>query len=244
MLLLLALCSLSLLQPVQPSCPSGYTAAPNLTTCLSGSVATDVNYCQCLKTCAQLGQRILQPDTYAAVRLSLGEVWTGINDQLVERGSSPTGWQVVPNRAGSLLTLTDLWNTGQPDGTSIEDCVNHNPTTKKLHDAGCTATIACRCEHPMGDERPVPAHYELFVESPVVDFTQGAVGCTEKIALELPIELLCAGECREKLGCVGFYFNPLRRECVLLLYMDAAVSLSYSSPAEQAAWIKKIAVHM
>jgi hypothetical protein len=201
-----------------------------------------------LDTCASLGQRLLRPDTVREIKdsgqldsLVTVETWVALTDALHERGTSKTGWQVVPG--DEIFADTGLWGSSDPD-TPNDDCVRHIPGIG-LSDRDCDFSFAFRCEFPAAASTQSDSRQHtvsIFASTSVPGFTQDSAGCNQAIS-ECPTPLLCAVNCGKRTGCVGFYHNRMRRQCVLLMHFDATVQLEWQDESEKRAWTKMLMRH-
>jgi hypothetical protein len=173
------------------------------------------------------------------VKSSLSEnTFVAVTDALRERFRNKTGWLIVPGV--QEFADTSLWNTKEPgDVDSNQDCAMHAKSSAKLHDVSCSGVAAYRCQYQLGSPR-VSRRLSSFRLSDIVEFEQPSVGCASAI-LDSSDMTRCTLLCHWSIGCVGFLFNHIRLQCILLNHFDASVQLPFHSTEEKLAWKKMLA---
>uniref|UniRef100_A0A1I8HCD6 C-type lectin domain-containing protein n=1 Tax=Macrostomum lignano TaxID=282301 RepID=A0A1I8HCD6_9PLAT len=213
-----------------------------------------VTFCDAIKTCHENGQEMISKsvhDAIVATSFSGDRWWVGLVDALNERGTQKDGWVwikdgQVTDGSGSVFLSDEPNNLG-----NNQDCVTiKSDSIKKLRDTTCNDlnNVFCYEDAAVANRIATKATTGKFVRTEIVAYDQPSPGCWIKEP-RAKTHLHCSQACLvfEFEDCIGYYWHPVRRQCVLLPYFDASLPLSGSdfsaNNQEKLQWMKYKRIH-
>uniref|UniRef100_A0A1I8I381 C-type lectin domain-containing protein n=1 Tax=Macrostomum lignano TaxID=282301 RepID=A0A1I8I381_9PLAT len=213
-----------------------------------------VTFCEAIKTCHENGQEMISKsvhDAMAATSFSGDRWWVGLVDALNERDTQEDGWVwikdgQVTDGSGSVFLSGEPNNLG-----NNQDCATiKSDSIRKLRDETCNElnNVFCYEDAAVANRIATKATTGKFVRTEIVAYDQPDPGCWIKEP-RAKTHLRCSQACLafEFEDCIGYYWHPVRRQCVLLPYFDASLPLSGSdfsaNNQEKLQWMKYKRIH-
>ncbi|KAF7255395.1 hypothetical protein EG68_08168 [Paragonimus skrjabini miyazakii] len=192
------------------------------------------SFCEAAQKCALFGKK-LNGIAFLVGRNSPKfpgtdmQFWTGVNQLLVFRNKSSSGWYDINPNSPEYTTGSDFaWGKTQPDG--------HGPVTfykqaeQSFHDyqtVSPTESFEIICEYggqPLITTASVkfqsnyPVHLDKLIQ-PNPKFT----GCFN-VVISLVTKIECAFACARDIACRSVYYNELSGECFQAMYADSLLA--------------------
>lgn len=197
---------------------------------------TEQKWCEAQAYCMSIGGELIQGKTYRAInnkRVSgmPNNYWVGLTDLLHERRSNRDGWLWTSGSA-EPSSSTFIWNSNDP-GKPFNGGQDYGGSCfgrGVLCDFRYSNKLAAVCQ---------PKAVPPISSGPAVEFEEAAIptglvgvqfaeenGCSQLISKVEFTEcaVLCAMEPNQR--CVSFYHNEAKRQCHLVSYTDATLSVS------------------
>lgn len=190
------------------------------------------NFCKAQEYCAAVGGELIRGSNFLALHKKTfpgmpEHYWIGLTDLTHERGDSKSGWQWSDGAfepASSELSWKGNWFQ-----ESIRDGVIQCYFTGTLCVVGVINNYppVCQLRSVSSTEKRVRSFKVITIQDGLPEAAYAEQnGCSKKV-LNVSVVQDCILRCiREpKEVCVAFYFNAVKKECLLVLYQDATMNL-------------------
>ncbi|VDP78320.1 unnamed protein product [Echinostoma caproni] len=164
------------------------------------------------------------------------DVWTSLNDLLINSGTSKTGWKDADPR-DPLFASSDNsfnWLEGQPGGN--EHAVGLEKKSRKIHDIpmlwrGNPHQIVCQMAWSVSTSHPIMVLSQFRSDYPsvireLISQSTTEDSCYESFTSTTAIE--CAKKCYLNAYCRSSYFHNDSNTCISMLYVDAKVPSKFA----------------